>query len=119
MRDMSRAIRMELQEHGPTLQAIPDSELGEITEIVGAFFYDLVSEQDRRGWGSVRPAATVARQIKRYQLCLDAHHEATVGECILCQGVDATLDADTGADSGLAGRDDSRVAPAREDALPE
>ena len=67
MRDMSRAIRMELSEFGPTLRDLPDETLRDLTEIVGAFFYDMVGEQDRRGWGSARPAATVAATLKRYR----------------------------------------------------
>jgi len=119
MRDMSRAIRHELQEFGPRLQDLPDATLSEVTEILGAFFYDLVGEQDRRGWGSVRPAATVAKTIKRLQLCLDAHHQETVGECILCAEVDATLDADTGTAPELADPDDGRGPDRGEDAGPE
>ena len=72
MRDMSRAIRHELQELGPTLQDIGDKELAECTEILGAFFYDLVGEQDRRGWGSPRPAATVAAEIKDLRTVFEA-----------------------------------------------
>jgi hypothetical protein len=108
MRDMSRAIRHELEDASldGTLKGIPEDTLGEFTEIVGALFYDLVGEQDRRGWGSVRPAATVARQIKRYQLCLDAHHRDLSGECYICWGVDAALDPDTATDPGMAGSGD-------------
>ena len=96
MRDMGRAIRMELNELAPTLQEISDDDLREATEILGAFFYDLVGEQDRRGWGSGRPAATVARTLKGLSMKLDAHHATMHGSCILCEGVDATLDADSG-----------------------
>ena len=88
MRDMSRAIRHELQEFGPTLQDIPDEPLREITEIVGAFFYDLVGEQDRRGWGSARPAATVAAEIKSLQTRLDAHHFGFSSPCRVCAQVE-------------------------------
>jgi hypothetical protein len=113
MRDMSRAIRHELEDASldGTLKGLPDDNLREFTEIVGAFFYDLVGEQDRRGWGSVRPAATVARQIKRLQLCLEAHHRELSGECYICWGVDAALDPDTPAAGGLhAGLDHPRPA---------
>jgi hypothetical protein len=96
MRDMSRAIRHELADLGTTLQDISDQDLAEVTEIVGAFFYDLVGEQDRRGWGNARPAATVARTIKALNAKLDAHHQASGGTCILCEGVDATLDSHPG-----------------------
>lgn len=79
MRDMSRAIRHELSEYGPTLQTIPDQELRDLTEIVGAFFYDMVGEQDRRGWGSARPAATVAAEMKRLKTAIrDARNELGV-----------------------------------------
>jgi hypothetical protein len=108
---MSRAIRHEIGEYGETLRDIPDDVLSELTEILGAFFYDLVGEQDRRGWGSERPAATVAREMKRLNACLEAHHESAVirragGACIICEGVDATLDLDPGgAGSLVLGRD--------------
>ena len=106
MRDMSRAIRHELEDASldGTLKGIPDDILREFTEIVGALFYDLVGEQDRRGWGSARPAATVARTIKRHQLCLEAHHRDLSGECYTCWGVDAALDPDTPAPAGLSDR---------------
>ena len=48
MRDMSRAIRHELQEHGPTLSAIPDDVLDEYVLIIGAFYSDLKTALDRR-----------------------------------------------------------------------
>lgn len=94
MRDMSRAIRQELSEYGPTLQTIPDQELGELTEIVGAFFYDLVGEQDRRGGGSERPAATVARELKLLHRCLAEHHRGSRRPvpCAICAEVEKTLD---------------------------
>jgi hypothetical protein len=48
MRDMSRAIRHELAEHGPTLKDIPDDVLREFVQIVGAFYLDLKAELERR-----------------------------------------------------------------------
>ena len=48
MRDMSRAIRHELEEHGATLQDIPDEVLVEYVTIVGAFYGDLMQEKRRR-----------------------------------------------------------------------
>lgn len=48
MRDMSRAIRHELQEHGPTLQDVPDEILRDLVQIVGAFHLDLREEYERR-----------------------------------------------------------------------
>lgn len=48
MRDMSRVIRHELQEFGPTLKDIPDKDLEELTVIVSAFSLDLREEFDRR-----------------------------------------------------------------------
>ena len=48
MRDMSRAIRHELQEHGPTLKDIPTVELAEYVQILGAFYGDLKEELERR-----------------------------------------------------------------------
>lgn len=95
MRDMSRAIRHELTEYGPTLETIPDRELGELTEILGAFFYDLVGEQDRRGGGSPRPAATVAHELKILKGRVVAHHEhleVNVEECPICAVADAEAD---------------------------
>ena len=48
MRDMSRAIRHELQEHGETLQQIPEKVLEEYVQILGAFYADLKEELERR-----------------------------------------------------------------------
>jgi hypothetical protein len=48
MRDMSRAIRHELQEHGPTLQDVPDEVLRDLVQVVGAFALDLREELERR-----------------------------------------------------------------------
>lgn len=48
MRDMSRAIRHELEEHGTNLQAIPTLLLREYTQILGAFYFDLKDELERR-----------------------------------------------------------------------
>lgn len=95
MRDMSRAIRHELSEYGPTLQTIPDKDLTELTEIVGAFFYDLVGEQDRRGGGAERPAATVARELKLLNRQLMAHHldqAIASADCPLCLAEKVALD---------------------------
>lgn len=55
MRDMSRAIRQELQEHGPTLKEIPTETLREYVTIIGAFYGDMTSELNRR---SARAAET-------------------------------------------------------------
>jgi hypothetical protein len=93
MRDMSRAIRHELTEYGPTLQTIPDKELSDLTEILGAFFYDLVGEQDRRGGGSPRPAASVARELKLLRHRLAAHHFGFSSDCRVCTEADESLDA--------------------------
>jgi hypothetical protein len=48
MRDMSRAIRHELQEHGPTLKEIPDGVLDDYIQILGALYFDLQDEKKRR-----------------------------------------------------------------------
>lgn len=48
MRDMSRAIRHELVEVGPTLQDIPTETLRDYVTIVGAFYFDLRDELARR-----------------------------------------------------------------------
>ena len=48
MADMSRAIRHELQDHGPTLADIPDDVLGNYVLIIGAFYLDLKNELERR-----------------------------------------------------------------------
>jgi len=45
---MSRAIRHELREHGPTLREIPTPTLHEYVQIVGAFYLDLKAEKERR-----------------------------------------------------------------------
>lgn len=48
MRDMSRAIRHELSEYGPTLQDIPTETLGEFVTITGAVYADLRNELGKR-----------------------------------------------------------------------
>lgn len=48
MRDMSRAIRHELQEHGGTLHEIPYETLREYVTLLGAFYGDLKAELERR-----------------------------------------------------------------------
>jgi hypothetical protein len=48
MSDMSRAIRLQLESHGKSLQDIPLQTLREFTQIVGAFYLDLKAELDRR-----------------------------------------------------------------------
>ena len=50
MRDMSRAIRHELREHGETLRDIDPNTLTELVEIVGAFYFDLRDELKSRDW---------------------------------------------------------------------
>jgi len=47
MRDMSRAIRHELSEHGHITE-IPDDVLYQYIEILHAFYADLKAEQERR-----------------------------------------------------------------------
>jgi hypothetical protein len=53
MRDMSRAIRHELEDHGANLQAIPTLLLREYVQILGAFYFDLRDELERRMPGSL------------------------------------------------------------------
>lgn len=48
MRDMSRAIRLQLEQFGPTLRDIPTTTLREMTTIVTAFSLDMKAELDRR-----------------------------------------------------------------------
>lgn len=87
MRDMSRAIRQELQEYGTTLQDIPEAVLIDYAEIVGAFFYDLVGEKERRGLVAQRPSTVVAQEIKLLRASLDAHHvelDVTREDCPIC-----------------------------------
>ena len=48
MRDMSRVIRHELTDHGPTLRQIPLDVLREYVTILGAFYGDLRAELERR-----------------------------------------------------------------------
>ena len=55
MRDMSRAIRHELEDHGPTLREIPDEALKEYIHILGAFYSDLQDELKRRAEQSHSP----------------------------------------------------------------
>lgn len=62
MRDMSRAIRHELQEHGQSLTEIPDAALAEYLVIVSAFQADLKDEQERRARVLRRDAKEVRRE---------------------------------------------------------
>ena len=48
MTDMSKAIRLQLEQHGPTLRDIPTPVLREQTQIVGAFYFDMKAEIERR-----------------------------------------------------------------------
>ncbi len=48
MRDMSRAIRHELSDHGPTLREVPTEVLREYVTILQAFTADLHDELSRR-----------------------------------------------------------------------
>jgi len=48
MRDMSRAIRHELSDHGPTLRDVPTEVLTEYVTILRAFALDFEAELDRR-----------------------------------------------------------------------
>jgi hypothetical protein len=48
MADMSRAIRMQLQLHGPTLKDVPTEDLREYTTILQAFYLDLREELEKR-----------------------------------------------------------------------
>lgn len=45
---MSQAIRSELERHGRTLKEIPTDVLQDYVKIVGAFYYDLQEELERR-----------------------------------------------------------------------
>jgi hypothetical protein len=129
MRDMSRAIRMELQEYGPTLQSIPSEILNEYTEIVGAFFYDLVGEKERRGLVASRPSTVVAREMRNLNACLAAHHtpltlegdlaEPLEGMCPICARALESLDLGSAADPGLGSPDLDRLDGDRESARPE
>jgi len=48
MRDMSRAIRHELQEHGASLSDVPTEVLADIVQVMGAFYMDIREEYERR-----------------------------------------------------------------------
>ena len=48
MAEMSRAIRLELEKHGPTIKEIPDDALRDFHDIVTAFALDLADEIKRR-----------------------------------------------------------------------
>lgn len=48
MADMSRAIRLQLERHGPTVASIPTEVLREYASIVGAFAADLRDELEKR-----------------------------------------------------------------------
>lgn len=51
MAGMSRAIRLEIERHAPTLREIPDDVLPELATIVAAFAADLRDECRRRDEG--------------------------------------------------------------------
>lgn len=51
MRDMSRAIRHELSEHGSSLQEVPMEVLGDLVQVLGAFYHDVREEIERREMG--------------------------------------------------------------------
>jgi hypothetical protein len=51
MASMSRAIRLEMEKHGPTLRDIPDDVLPELATITAAFAADLRDELRRRDEG--------------------------------------------------------------------
>ena len=48
MRDMSRAIRKQLEVYGSTLRDIPLPTLKEQTQIVGAFYMDMKAQVEER-----------------------------------------------------------------------
>jgi hypothetical protein len=48
MAEMSRAIRLQLQKHGPTLKEIPTDALASYIQITGALYADLREEYERR-----------------------------------------------------------------------
>jgi len=89
-----------------------DQDLREVTEILGAFFYDLVGEQDRRGWGTPRPAASVAKELRFLRARVTAHHELSTlsqeaiaeslgGQCQICVRAIESVDSDSAPDPGL------------------
>lgn len=49
MAEMSRAIRLEIQKHAPTLPELSDDVLTQFVQIVGAFYADLHQEWENRG----------------------------------------------------------------------
>ena len=48
MRDLSRAIRHELTEYGPTLKDIPTDILRDLVSVLGAFWLDMKGELEER-----------------------------------------------------------------------
>jgi len=109
---MSRAIRHQFSDYGPTIRDIPDDVLGEYAEILGAFFYDLVGEKERRGLVAQRPSTVVAQEIKALRARVVAHHELSTlskeaiaeslgGQCRICARAVESLDLDSAPDPGL------------------
>lgn len=45
---MSRAIRRTVEEYAPTLKELPNDVLNDFVQIVGAYYFDLKGEQERR-----------------------------------------------------------------------
>jgi len=113
MRDMSRAIRHEFADYGGSLTDLPDDVLSEYAEILGAFFYDLVGEKERRGLVAQRPSTVVAQEIRVLRARVTAHHELSTlskeaiaeslgGQCQICVRAIESVGADSAPDPGVS-----------------
>ena len=109
---MSRAIRHEMSDYGDSLHDLPDQILTEFTEIVGAFFYDLVGEKERRGLVAQRPSTVVAQEMKYLRARVTAHHELSTlsqeaiaeslgGQCQICVRAIESVDLGSAPDLGI------------------
>jgi hypothetical protein len=54
MTKMSRAIRLTIEDHAPTLRELSDDVLDDFVQIIGAFYLDLKDEATRRESGAER-----------------------------------------------------------------
>ena len=52
MAEMSGAIRLSMERYAPNLRSLPPDVLRDFTHIVGAFYFDLKAELDRRDEGA-------------------------------------------------------------------
>lgn len=91
---------------------LTDDQLIDFAEYVAETFYDLMAEKERRGLVAQRPAAVVAKEMKRLRARVWAHHElanlsdeavaeSLGGTCQICVRAVESVDLDPLSNSGL------------------